>query len=111
MKQRTKQEAEQMVSEMMAATATGQTWQAWLDKAERLPATIEFPCGEVDNPLLLGLIWRWRSEGLLDSPTPIKAGEKLAANGLEYKFSVPTTLPLALMAYRCLTPFRRALFT
>ena len=70
----------------------------WMDEHEG-PAELHLPLGEIMNERIAGHVFAWRMLGKL-ATAPITGKERFAAQGLEGKVVVATTLVGALLVWR-----------
>lgn len=98
---------ERLDAEMAGACVCGNLplWSAWCDSMGDRDAVIEMPTGELMNERIAGFAWAWASKGRIED-APIEKGDRFNAQGLEGKVRIRTTLTVALLTYREVSPHR-----
>lgn len=99
----------QALAEMGQANKSSQAWERWYALYGRKPARLEFPLGELMNPEIRGFVLTWGLQGKVKTAA-ITRRDKFAAQGIEGKAVIDTTLSGALLAAQRLPGNRVAVY-
>lgn len=100
---------QQAFAEMEQANKSPQTWKRWHTLYGQKPARLEFPLGELMNEQIRGFVWAWGLLGKIETAAITKT-DRFAAQGIEGKAVIHTTLSGALLAAQRLPRNRVAVY-